>query len=299
MNDVEAIRLALGGEPLTYVGFSYGTLIGLRYAERFPTSLRAMALDGIVDPEHTLGDQMTTTAIGIDRSLAEVLAACDADCPIDGDPLTAYRQLVEQARTRPLRTDDGREVAANAVVLAGMAVTYDDSLQRPVLRRDRRRPAGLGNLVQQFADGFVGQFDLASTVAVYCARPAPPDHRRRGRASSPPTAARSATVAPGLVSGYIRAFALPCLDWPAQAPDALQPVNATASPPILVIGNTGDNATPYDSAQRVAGSLEHGRLLTYHGTGHTTYGKNVCADTYIDPYLLDLTLPPTGADCPG
>lgn len=125
--NVEAIRLALGGEPLTYVGFSYGTRIGLRYAERFPTSLRAMAIDGVVDPEHALADQMTTTALGIDRSLAEVLAACGTDCPIDGDPLTAFRVLVEQTRTEPLHTDDGREVDPNAVVLAGMAVTYDES----------------------------------------------------------------------------------------------------------------------------------------------------------------------------
>lgn len=298
VNDVEAIRLAVGGEPLTYVGFSYGTRIGLGYAERFPTNLRAMALDGVVDPEHTLAEQMTTTAIGIDRSLAAVLAACTVDCPIDGDPVTAFRQLVEQVRTRPLRTDDGREVAANAVVLAGMAVTYDDTLNGPFYAAIAEGQQGLGNLVQQFADGFVGQFDLASTVAVWCVDlPHPTTVDEVERIAT--TAARSATVAPGLVSGYIRAFALPCLDWPAEAPDALEPVQATSSPPILVIGNTGDNATPYDSAQRISGSLDHGRLLTYHGTGHTTYSKNVCADTFIDRYLLDLTLPPTGADCPG
>ena len=128
VNDVEAIRLALGGEPLTYVGFSYGTRIGLGYAERFPTNLRAMALDGVVDPAHTLAEQLATTALGIDRSLASVLGACTAECPIDGDPVVAFRQLVERARTRPLRTDAGQEVDANAIVLAGMAVTYDDTL---------------------------------------------------------------------------------------------------------------------------------------------------------------------------
>ena len=181
VNDVEAIRLALGGEPLTYVGFSYGTSIGLRYAERFPTNLRAMALDGVIDPEHTLAEQMTTTAIGIDRSLAAVLAACTVDCPIDGDPVTAFRQLVEQARTRPLRTDDGREVAANAVVLAGMAVTYDDTLQRSVLRRHRRRPAGPRKprpaVRRRLRRPVRPRLHRGGLVR----RPATPDHRRRGR----------------------------------------------------------------------------------------------------------------------
>ncbi len=111
------------------------------------------------------------------------------------------------------------------------------------------------------------------------------------------TTARNATVSSDLVSGYIRAFALPCIGWAAAAPDALQPVRATSSPPILVIGNTGDNATPYDSARRIADSLDQGRLLTFHGTGHTTYGKDECADTAIDGYLLELTQP-TEAACP-
>ena len=56
--DLEAIRQALGGDPITYVGFSYGTLIGLRYAEQYPDALRAMVLDGVVDPDANLGDRL-------------------------------------------------------------------------------------------------------------------------------------------------------------------------------------------------------------------------------------------------
>jgi len=106
-------------------------------------------------------------------------------------------------------------------------------------------------------------------------------------------------VVPGLVSGYVRAFALPCLGWPVQTTDALRAVTAVGSPPILLIGNTGDPVTPYDAARRVASWLERGRLLTYRGAGHPTYGQDDCADTYIDSYLMDLALPPSGAACPG
>jgi pimeloyl-ACP methyl ester carboxylesterase len=298
VQDVEAIRLALGDDPVTYVGFSYGTLIGLRYAERFPGSLRAMAIDGIVDPEQTLGDQLTTTAASIDRSLAAALAACDDGCPIKDDPLAAYRQVVELARHEPLHTDDGQEVASNAVVLAGIAVTYDDGLRDLFYAAIAEGQRGLGNLFEQFAEGFVGEFDLAPTIAVNCGDlPHPISTEQVEELAA--GAARDATVVPGLASGYVRAFALPCLDWPVQAPGTLQPVTAAGSPPILVIGNTGDPVTPYDAARRVAGSLERGRLLTYHGAGHTTYGEDHCADTYIDSYLVDLVLPPSGADCPG
>ena len=257
-----------------------------------------MALDGIVDPQQTLGDQLTTTAASHRPQPRRRTCRVHAGCPIEGDPLEEYRNLVEMARHEPLHTDDGREVAANAVVLAGIAVTYDEGLRDMFYAAIAEGQRGLGNLFEQFAEGFVGEFDLAPTIAVYC-----------GDLPHPTTvaqveelavgAARDATVVPGLVSGYVRAFALPCLDWPVQGPDALGVVTAAGSPPILVIGNTGDPVTPYDAARRVAGSLEHGRLLTYHGGGHTTYGKDDCADTYIDSYLMDLTLPPAGADCPG
>jgi pimeloyl-ACP methyl ester carboxylesterase len=296
--DVEAIRLALGGDPVTYVGFSYGTLIGLRYAERFPGSLRAMALDGIVDPQQTLGDQLTTTAASIDRSLAAVLAACDAECPIEGDALDGYRNLVETARREPLHTDDGREVAPNAVVLAGIAVTYDEGLRDTFYAAIAEGQRGLGNHIEQFAEGFVGEFSLAPTIAVYCGdlpHPTSADQVEDLAAG----AARNATVAPGLAGGYVRAFALPCLRWPVQPPGALSAVTAAGSPPILVIGNTGDPVTPYEAARRVAGSLKRGRLLTYRGGGHTVYSKDACADAYIDSYLMDLALPPSGAACPG
>lgn len=296
--DVEAIRLALGGEPITYVGFSYGTLIGLRYAERFPNSLRAMALDGIVDPEQTLGDQLTTTAASVDRSLAAVLNSCEAECPIDGDPLGAFRYLVETARDEPLRTDDDREIAANAVVLAGIAVTYDESLRELFYAAVADGQDGRGNLLEQFAEGLMGEFDLAPTVAVYCGDlPHPTSTDQIDELAT--TAARDATTAPGLISGYIRAFTLPCLDWPVYPPTTVDPVTAAGSPPILVIGNTGDPVTPYESAQRVADTLAEGHLLTYHGTGHNTYGKDHCADIHIDSYLVNLELPPDGAECPG
>ena len=102
---------------------------------------------------------------------------------------------------------------------------------------------------------------------------------------------------PELSAAYVRAFALPCTHWPVPAPGALEAVTAPSASPTLVVGNTGDPVTPLESAQHVAATLEHGHLLTYAGTGHTTYGKNHCADAHIDTYLLDLALPPASTAC--
>jgi len=101
----------------------------------------------------------------------------------------------------------------------------------------------------------------------------------------------------GTTSAYVRVFALPCLHWPVPAATDLQPVTAAGGPPTLVVGNTGDPVTPFESAEQVAADLADGHLLTYRGTGHTTYRKNSCADASIDSYLLDLVIPAESAVC--
>ena len=282
--------MALGGDPITYVGFSYGTLIGLRYAERFPDGLRAMVLDGVVDPEQDLGGQLVARAASLDRALVEILDACGPDCPITGDPQQAYRDLAEAVRTTPLRTSDGAAVGFNAVGMAGLAVTYDEELHAPFYEAIAQGQRGDGSLFEMFAHGFVDDLDLGPTFAINCVDLPHPTTATDVEALAA-QAAGAATVLPELSGAYVRAFALPCTQWPVPAPATLQPVTAPGASPILVVGNTGDPVTPYESAQRIATTLEDGRLLTYAGTGHTTYGKDHCADAHIDSYLLDLTLP--------
>ena len=211
--DLEAIRMALGGEPITYYGFSYGTLIGLRYAERFPDGLRAMVLDGIVDPEQNLGDRLVAAAGSFDRSLAEILDACGPDCPITGDPRQAYRDLAEAVRTNPLPAGDGTAVGFNAVGMAGLAVTYDEELRAPFYEAIAQGQRGDGNLFALFAQGFVEGIDLGATFAVDCLdRPHPTTSAEVETLAT--QAADAATILPELSAAYVRAFALPCLHWP-------------------------------------------------------------------------------------
>ncbi len=229
VSDLEAIRLALGGDPITYVGFSYGTLIGLRYAERFPDGLRAMVLDGVVDPEQDLGDQLVASAASFDRALADILDACGPGCPITGDPQQAYRDLAEAARTTPLRTSDGQGVAFNAVGLAGLAVTYDEELHAPFYEAIAQGQRGDGSLLDLFAHGFVDEFDLGPTFAINCGDLPHPTTAADVEALAA-QAAGTATVLPELSGAYVRAFALPCTHWPVAGAHRARTSHRSRSP---------------------------------------------------------------------
>jgi hypothetical protein len=74
-------------------------------------------------------------------------------------------------------------------------------------------------------------------------------------------------------------------------------VTAPDSPPILVVGNTRDAATPYQQAVDVASTLAHGHLLTFDSAGHAAYGQSQCVERAEEAYFVDLTLPPDGTIC--
>jgi len=90
---------------------------------------------------------------------------------------------------------------------------------------------------------------------------------------------------------------LPCAFWPAPVTHQPHTVAAAGSPPIVVIGNTGDPATPYGQAEDVARHLEHGVLVTVDARGHTSGGNSACASSIVRRYLVDLTTPPPDSLC--
>ena len=75
------------------------------------------------------------------------------------------------------------------------------------------------------------------------------------------------------------------------------PFTATGAPPILVVGTTGDPATPYVWAKALAEELDSGVLVTRVGDGHTAYGVSPCVRDLVDSYLLELAAPRNGTVC--
>jgi hypothetical protein len=109
---------------------------------------------------------------------------------------------------------------------------------------------------------------------------------------------RAARVAPhfGASSAWL---GLPCTYWPVPPRDKPAAVHAEGAPPLLVVGTIHDPATPYASAQSLAGQLRTGHLLTFDGDGHTAYGRgSSCIDDVVESYLLTAKVPPDGTRCP-
>ncbi len=101
------------------------------------------------------------------------------------------------------------------------------------------------------------------------------------------------------LGGAVANELLPCAFWTAPVARTPEIVRAPGSPTILVVGNTGDAATPLSSATWVARHLDHGVLLTYDGQGHTSVGRSRCVDSTERRYLTDLIVPPPGRSAPG
>jgi len=75
-------------------------------------------------------------------------------------------------------------------------------------------------------------------------------------------------------------------------------ITAKGAAPIVVVGATGDSATPYQYAAWMASQLASGVLVTYNGNGHATYGgKSTCVDNAVVGYFAKGTVPPDGLFC--
>ena len=86
IRDHESVRLALGGEPLSYVGNSYGTQLGEQYAEAYPDNIRAMVLDGIASLSPSEISNYVMGASAAESSLKYFFSWCSSQdaktCPL-------------------------------------------------------------------------------------------------------------------------------------------------------------------------------------------------------------------------
>jgi pimeloyl-ACP methyl ester carboxylesterase len=291
VRDLEVLRRDLGEAQLTYVGLSYGTLIGQLWAEAYPTSVRAMVLDGLQDTSVNAYATSKDQLDAIDATFAAIGQACasDASCPLrEVGVAGAYDQLHArlEAATAPVAG-----VGPTQLAYAYFYATYD---QATWPRFWRALGAGLqGDLSQiaSLADAFDGLVGYAPFALISCLDAPHPT----GLAAWRRSARQGATASPRF-GAVLANQLLPCAFWP---PATLVPhtVIAPGTPPILVVGSTGDVATPYPQAVRVARTLQHGLLLTVHQEGHIALDESACANRVITRYLVDLAAPPPDPGC--
>jgi pimeloyl-ACP methyl ester carboxylesterase len=293
--DLEQIRLALGDPKLTYLGFSYGTFLGSTYADLYPDRVRAL-VEALVEA------QAQSFADAFSRFLAD--CASQPACPFynGGQPGPVYDALMVRIDAAPLPAPalgDARQVGPGEALTGVVAALYDRSAWPTLARALALAQDGDGSLLLELADrlnqrgpdGTYPNFSAANT-AVTCADftaatdPATYDALARELGSRIPRFGEAAVY-----------LGLYCAFWPFHpSHDPVAPV-ATGAPPILVIGTTGDPATPYAWAVKLAQELTSGVLLTRKGEGHTAYGRSSCVTGLVDTYLLTLAIPEAGTVC--
>jgi pimeloyl-ACP methyl ester carboxylesterase len=298
--DMDRIRQALGEAQISYLGFSYGTSIGQVYADLFPGSVRAMVLDGALDASLSADQRNLEQLLGFEAALGRFMEYCRETVCFDVDPLEAIETLMERTGEAPIPAPGvDRPLGQGDLVWGLIGSLYA-----------RFQWAGLANAIEDALDGDGsrmirivdllwgrnpdGSYDnfFEGNVAVNCLDQAVERDAEHHRMLSEQFAQQAPIF--GAWGGYLN---ITCALWPAEPSPPAVPTGDGA-PPILVIGNTGDPATPYKWAVALSQQLESAVLLTYDAEGHTAYLQlNPCVDGIVNAYLLELAVPPEGAAC--
>ncbi|MCV7354009.1 alpha/beta hydrolase [Mycolicibacterium fluoranthenivorans] len=305
--DLDAMRQAVGDDKLTYLGYSYGTRIGAEYAERFPDKVRAMILDGAVDPNADPVEADIRQAKAFQTAFDNYAADCatKADCPLGTDPAKAvavYHSLVDPLVNKPAPTKDPRGLSYSDSVVGTILPLYSPNLWRHLTQALTELKKGRGDTMLALADLYMGRdadghYNNSTDVriSVNCVDEPP----ITDRATVIDEDRRAREVAPFMSYGEFTGHAPlgTCAFWPVPPTSTPHELKASGLPPTLVVSTTHDPATPYEAGVDLAKQLG-GTLLTYEGTQHTVvFQGNSCVDGIAAKYLVDVVVPPEGSRC--
>jgi pimeloyl-ACP methyl ester carboxylesterase len=302
--DLDVLRAAIGDTKLTYIGASYGTFLGAIYAQLFPTHIRALVLDGALDPAASAGELDSVQAQGFEVALASYIASCvtSSNCAL-GTSMSAAEPKLDTwlvgLRSAPVPGSGGRTLTAALAVGGVAAALYTPTRWSALTSALSSAMGGHPDALLTLSDKIDGRnsdgtYDnlIESNAAINCV-----DRAGLGPNIQAYAQAAAAGAKDGATFGeYIDWGNVACADWPVAPEMSAGPVTAVGAPPILVIGTLRDPATPYRWAQALAKELG-GPLLTYNGDGHTAFLRSVCVNTVVKSYLVSLQMPAAGSVC--
>jgi pimeloyl-ACP methyl ester carboxylesterase len=314
--DMNVLRQRLGDDELTYVGYSYGTVLGATYGALFPDNVRALVLDGTLDPRAWTGEangklfgERLRQAEGASETYGEFVRLCSEAgerCALNalGDPAGVVEDVYAALKKQPveLPVGDGTTIQFGYGHLVGQTffALYDTAgwadhaafaAQLAVLTgvapsaRTEAMSSGpsISELLRRL--GISEDYEsIGGGVGPVCS-----DADFPGRPSSYPRKVEALNEQYphfGLFRGWV---GIQCEFVPVDDEDAYAgPWEQTTRQPVLVIGTRFDPATPYGFTEPYASLWPDARMLTVDGWGHTTIGRSVCADTAIARYLVTL-----------
>ena len=303
--DLDILRALAGQEKLNYLGFSYGTYLASVYAETFPGNTGRMVLDGAIDPSLSLAEQGLGQAKGFEQALRTYVDYCQnsTGCPLSGGTdagVQQIRDLITSANSTPLATGDpNRTVTGADIVTALSEYLYtteqnweplNKALDQAINHRDGSAFAASEEQDTSSKDDGGGAFQ-AVTCLDY-----PVEGDKTTWAAQYEQAKREAPIFADSAVG----MDLVCSVWGHNGTRKPAQIHARGAAPILVVGTTGDPATPYAWSKSLAEQLDSGQLLTWEGNGHTAYGGDAsCVNDAVDAYLISGTMPKKGLTCHG
>ncbi len=283
--DMEMIRRSLGDEPLNFVGYSYGTIVGALYANMFPEQVRTMILDGAVDPRAGAVNAPLNVQPGyyaqqdFEGTLYRYFELCDISefCALgEGDTESAMRALVESPT--PLNSPHfapDEPVSGSAIFDVAASAMYDPSVW-PML-----------TVALQDARGGDASTLMALQSWLNYGYPRGPEHVNDGTH----LAISCADFADRSSQSYC--VGVPEADEPLPRLSVVDLAN-----PVLVIGTEFDPATPVEYAEDMVEVLGDAAMITWDGAGHTALMQSGCIRDAAVAYLIDATLPQSNTGCP-
>ncbi|MGV9312458.1 alpha/beta hydrolase [Streptomyces sp. NPDC003691] len=298
--DLDLMRQVLGDDKLNYLGFSYGTELGGVYAHLFPERVGRLAMDGVVDPTADYARGTRNQVVGFQRALDNYHRSRGIGAA-DGTARTV--RLLKRLDARPIPAGNGRTLTENMARTGIIQSLYSEQFWPYLTDALKAAEKGDGTELLALADMYTGRDEKG--------RYSTQDHAQRAiscaDAASRPTAADVTSrhladfTAASPVFGPYLAWDVAgwCADWPVDGAWQKPPVSAKGAAPILVVGTTGDPATPVEGAERMADGLGNGVgvLVTSKGENHGSYGFSECATRLVDDYLLKGAVPKSGTVC--
>ncbi|MEV5239778.1 alpha/beta hydrolase [Streptomyces cinnamoneus] len=303
--DLDVLRAALGEKKLTFMGASYGTYFGALYAEMFPTHVRRMVFDSIVNPDPRkvwYGNNLDQSA-AFERRWADWrrwAARHHAVYHLGRTPqevLASYEKASRQLRKRPAGGTVGPAQMQGAFLKSGYTDSHWARDARALSAYLRGEDGPLVALAApDAASARAAENENAVYTVVECNDASwPGSWETWDRDNS-----RLAKKAP--FETWSNAFMnLPCAFWkgPRQRPLDVRIGRRSGLPPTLLLAAERDAATPYKGAlelqRRIAGSV----LVTERGAGTHGIGggPNACVNRYLEDYLIDGRLPARRTYC--
>src|SRR6187200_800538 len=300
VRDLDLLRGLVGDAKLNYFGASYGTRIGALYAEMYPQRVGRMILDGAVDVNTT---SKITQVDGFERALHHFAQWCAEDnCRMGSqqdDVIHVIKDFLDRLDQQPLKASGDRTLSQQQGDEAVFYSMYGGTSSWPMLREalDEAVFDKDGSKMLQLADasdrrnrdGSYGQLNYAFP-AIRCL-----DSQDNSVRVAERRLALESRSAP--ILGPLNGPDLVCARWPVKSAPKPPKVDVAGAPPIMVIGTTGDPATPYEYAQSMARELGSGVLVTLDGEGHLAYGQSACVRKLVVAYLVDDKVPADGTRC--